>query len=845
MARKTDTTSDNARKRSKDPSEVVSYWLNEIGAARKREDDFRKEGSRIMDIYSGKKKKMTPFNILFSNTETMQPALYSALPRPVVQRRFKDEDPMGKQAAVAAQRILEFMLDTNVDGYETFDDGMNAATLDGLLPGRGVTIIKYDFEEGEIAPAKPPESMTENPAGADASTGAPDTEPTPYKKSELVCVDSRGWNRVFFGYAKKWSKVPWAAYEEHIDREEATRLFGKEKADAIVYTTGEETDNEEDRTNSNADDRNTGERKTALVYQIWDKAGGRKVRYISAQYPDGFLLVQDDPLELTGFFNCPRPLMFVDKTNDLVPVPLYCLYENQAKELNELTLRISRIARAIKARGIYDTELGEDIKKLFEADDNEMVAADKSSSLAAEKGLQNAIWFAPIGELITVLEKLMQARENCKQVIYEIMGIADILRGATKASETFGAQKLKSEWGSLRLKPKQKEVQRYARDLLRMMLEVAATKFSEETWAKMTGLPFLLEPKFNELTAVAQALQGQVQQEAMQMQAMAAQTGAQPQQPPPSPAQQQLQQVQQQLQTPKWSDILAMLRDDMQRAYRIDIETNSTVEPEAVEDQKNIAEVMTALGQYLNGITPLVTSGAMPFQAAQAMMLAIVRRFRFGPEIEDYIKTMQAPKPPDDGKDQKAAADKAASDKAMMQKDAQAAQDKVASAQAIAAKDAEVQRLKIENDALKKQREMDARELDLAKRELAIESKDQDIKHRLELQNANDRERDQALKTQEAKFSGAIDKKLSAAQKQAEAATRKAVDESPPKAPPEVKELLAMVQKVAERVEEMAEEAGAPTEYDRDDKGKVVAIRKGKRTSVVKRDGEGRMSAIG
>jgi hypothetical protein len=93
-----------------------------------------------------------------------------------------------------------------------------------------------------------------------------------------------------------------------------------------------------------------------------------------------------------------------------------------------------------------------------------------------------------------------------------------------------------------------------------------------------------------------------------------------------------------------------MLRDDTQRAYRIDIETNSTIEPEAAEDQKNITELMTAIGQYLNGIGPLVAKGVMPFEAAQSMLLAIVRRYRFGPEIEDQIRAMKPPPPPDDGK---------------------------------------------------------------------------------------------------------------------------------------------------------------------------------------------------
>jgi hypothetical protein len=253
-------------------------------------------------------------------------------------------------------------------------------------------------------------------------------------------------------------------------------------------------------------------------------------------------------------------------------------------------------------------------------------------------------------------------------VIFEIMGLADIMRGASQASETLGAQEIKQAWGGLRLKRTQKEVQRYARDLFRMMLEIAATKFTEETWAKMTGLPYLTAAQVAETVALMQALQQQMQ----------TQPQPQPQQgqeAQPNQLQQQLQKAQQQLQTPKWADVLAMLRDDMMRAYRIDIETNSTVEPEAVEDQKNIAEVMNALGQFLNGVSPLVQQGVMPFQGAQAMMLAIVRRFRFGDEIEEYIKQMQAPKPPDDGK---AAAEQA---KAQMEQQKQAAEEKRAQEQ--------------------------------------------------------------------------------------------------------------------------------------------------------------------
>lgn len=682
MARKRATAAEPAeqsddRRKSGEPAEVVRYWLDEIGSAKKREKDWRKEGQRILEIYDGTKAEQTPFNILFSNTETITPATYSAIPRPVVQRRFKDDDPLGRLSATAGQRMLEFLVDTNIDGYETFNEGMKAANLDAALPGRGVTSVKYDYNEIILPPA-------------DGSM-----EGTPSKDAELACVNSRAWNRVYFGYARKWSKVPWVVYEEYLDREECERLFGKDVADLITYTEGEDAGEEEgEGKRTAADDRDMGQRKTACVYQIWDKEGGKVVRYISPTYIDGFCKVQDDPLGLTGFFDCPRPLQFVEK-NDMKPVAPYKLYEKQAKELNRLTIRISKVTEAIKARGAYDGAMGDDLANIMKGDDNELVPAQRSSSIAYEKGLQNAIWFMPLAELIVVLEKLLVAREQCKQTIYEIMGIADIMRGASKASETLGAQQIKSQWGTLRIKPKQSEVQRYARDLLRIMLEIAATKFSEETWAQMTGLPFLTTQQAQQAQAVAQAAQQQ-----------AAMTGQ-----PPDPK------IMAILQQPKWSDILGLLKNDMQRAYRIDIETNSTIEPEAAEDQKQIADLMMALSQFIQGIAPLIEKGVMPFEAAQTMLLAITRRFRFGSEIEDQLKAMKPPAPQDDG----AAA--------------QAQQAQMQAEQKVAAAEQQVKQLQAEAKLNEKANELAIREIKLESDEAIFKLEQQAAKESITLRD--------------------------------------------------------------------------------------------------------------
>ncbi len=650
-------------------------WINEIAAAKKREKDWRELGKKVLDIYAGEKSQRVAFNIVYSNTETLMPSLYSAIPRPVVDRRFKDDDPIGKAAAVAGRRGLEFLLDTNVEGYETYDEGVRAAVLDALLPGRGVTQVKYDAEIVEEPKEKDSATKTEadTEGGDDVEEGEPE-EPLAYKKGELVCLDACKWDDFLHGYAKKWSKVPWVAFAKDIDKGEAKELFGKRIAGELVYA--DERDNDEGK-KSEAEDR--GSRLTTRIWLVWVKES-RKVLFVSESYADGFLKKPvDDPLGLSGFYPIPKPIMFVEKANDLSPSALYSLYEKQAEELNRLSERIIKLVQAIRARGIYDGELGDDLANLMEAADNELIPADKTSSLAAEKGLQNAIWWMPVEQLVGTLQQLYQAREACKAVIWEIMGIADIMRGSSAASETLGAQQIKQAWGSLRLKRMQKEVARYCRDLLRLMLEVAANKFSEDTWAKMTGLPYLTESQFAQAQAQFAALQ---QMAASMPPPMPPMPGQPPS--PPDPRQQQLQQqlaaAQAELQKPKWADVLALLKDDLQRAYRIDVETNSTIEPEAAEDQKSIAELLNAIAQFVNGVGPMVEQGIMPFDAVKAMLLTVTKRFRFGIEIEDQIKAMKAPEPKDDGTQQKMAMEKQKHDAEMQQKqiDGQAKQSEMA-----------------------------------------------------------------------------------------------------------------------------------------------------------------------
>ena len=639
----------------------VQIWLSEIQSALDREKGFRKTGKRVTRLYeagasSDAEAAQTPFNILYSNTDTLLPALYNAVPRPVVQRRYKDESPLGKEAAKVGQRLLEFQLDASDSEYESFDDLMQLSVLQALVPGRGMLHFKYEasFEKETSLDhsdtiGHDAEEFDEIEA-AETATGDP-ASPHQFESvsGENVVAEGCPWDYFIHGYARTWKEVPWAAFRYDMTKEELVKNFG-EVAQSIEL----EVDDDSQASYS-------GENKRRLpsveVWKIWDR-GSKKVLFVSQCYRDGFLKEVDDPLGLSGFFPFPEPLTFFPKLSSITPTALYVQYESQAEELNTVTTRIKSLTKAMKIRGGYDATIQE-IERILTSEDNTLIPLENVAALGDQRGIDKAVFFIPIEKYFPVLQQLLVQRQSIKQVIYEITGVSDILRGASVASETATAQNIKNQWGTLRLKRMQKRVAKYACDCLRLMLEISVKHFSVETIRQMTGLPY-----------PTRAEQAQAQAAMQELQLSGAMSG-QPVQVPP-----ELQKV---LGTPTWEDILDVLRNDLQRAYKIDIQTNSTVDAEATEDKANIAEFMNALAQFFNAIAPAVQAGALPFEAAKTLLLAIVRRFRFGPEVEDELLKMVPPKAPEgDGGAAEAAKLELESKKQELQLKSQAMQQELA-----------------------------------------------------------------------------------------------------------------------------------------------------------------------
>ena len=183
---------------------------------------------------------------------------------------------------------------------------------------------------------------------------------------------------------------------------------------------------------------------------------------------------------------------------------------------------------------------------------------------------------------------------------------------------------------------RQKAIQRYARDLTRLKAEIVCKQFSQESLQTMTNLQF---PTMQEKQAAQMMLQAmeQVQQaQAAMMPPQPMMPMAPPQPPPVDP------ELQRMASQPSWEEIMQVMKSDQMRCYVIDVETDTTAAGDVEEDQKNVIELLGGITSYMTAIAPAVQMGVMPIDSAKTILLAAVRRFKMGDEVEDAIDQIGA-----------------------------------------------------------------------------------------------------------------------------------------------------------------------------------------------------------
>ena len=553
------------------------YWHDQIETAIKIFDKWEKRGQKVVKRYRDERDAIEmprmKFNILWSNIQVLFPALYGRQAKPEVSRRYMDQDPVGRLASTMLERVMEY----ETTQFGDFDAAMSGAVQDRLLPGRGTAWIRY---EPVIVNEQPESTETagqmEEPTEPQVSGVVED--PTERIDAAHSPIDYVYWSDFLHSPARTWDEVWWVARAVYMTKDEGVERFGDVFKNVSLTSSNTDMDGKNPLTAKMTYD------KKAMVYEIWNKRSG-KVCWIAKGYPQA-LDERDDPLELEEFFPCPKPLMATTTTGTMIPVPDYCEYEDQAQELDNLTQRIYLLTKACKAVGVFNAEFKELARMFSEGVDNKLFPVTGWAAMSEKGGLKGAIDMMDTSQIIVTLRELYAAREQVKQSIYEIMGISDILRGSSKAQETLGAQQLKANFGSLRLKSSQGDVARFATDIFKLKAQVICKFYPPELIVEMSGVmntPDGQDPKM---------LQAAIQ----------------------------------------------MLSNSTIRDFHIAVEADSLAQIDEQAEKQGAQEAIQAIGLFLREAIPMISQAPETLPMASEMLLFLVRRFRAGRGLESAVE---------------------------------------------------------------------------------------------------------------------------------------------------------------------------------------------------------------
>ncbi|WP_434712395.1 hypothetical protein NMA58_03715 [Rhizobium sp. YTUHZ045] len=608
------------------PAKVGAHWQQELERAQRYFKSWHDRCVKIEKIYLDQQSDQTSaakrrFPMLWANTAVLQPAVYARVPQPVVERRFKDADPVARIASEIVERNLAYTGDE-----ADLDSIMRAVRDDFLLCARGTVWLRYeaDFEPLDmgVAPSNLPVGGLPGEMGAALETIA----------DERVCIDYVHWSDFLHSPARRWKDVTWVARRVPMSGEEMEKRFGRE---AMVSGAAEAAGSCKGESQA---ERAENEGKTH-VWEIWCKSENYTV-WIADGSPVA-LEVSEPPLELTHFWPCPRPAYGTMSTSSLIPVPDYVYYQQQCDEIDLLTRRINKLTDQLRLKVFYpsgDGAVSPAIEKAMRPENDMVMVPIPEWAAFTDKGGSKAVVTLPIDEVQKVIVACMAARKQLIEDVYQITGISDIVRGDTQASETATAQRIKSQWGSIRIRDRQAELARFARDIIRLAGEIICDQFQPETLMLVSGI---------KLPSMAEKQQVQMQMQQIEMAAgqaaMRAQQMGQPAQSLPEMAAPELPpQLQQMMAQPSIDEVVQLLRNDSIRGFQIDIETDSTIEPDEDAEKQRRMEFVQMVGGFMQQAGAMAQQNPMLVPVMVETLLFAARGFRAGRQLESMLEQVGA-----------------------------------------------------------------------------------------------------------------------------------------------------------------------------------------------------------
>jgi len=415
---------------------------------------------------------MGKVNLFWSNVQVILSAIYGRLPKAEVDRKFGDfDDDVSRVAGIIMQRVLNGDIERD---YDDTNAAMRDAVQDRFIAGLGQVWCRYEVDT----------EMQDQPV-TDPATGQPIPGATQQVEAiinEEAQTDYVYWDDFRYAPCRRWRECRWVARRVYMSEPKLKARFKlDEKQLGMIPMTTREPINT-DSPSGTEDVLKATPFKQAAVWEVWE----RERNYV-CWFVEGCSFVLDqqpDPLELDDFFPCPMPITATTLTKAFLPRPDYAMVQDLYKELDRVNAKLAHLTEAVKAVGVYDKTAMAARKMLAAGTENELIPVENWSAFVEKGGMKGVIDWMPIEQFVAAIAQLTARKNQLQHDLYEVMGISDIMRGASVASETATAQQLKVQYGGARLANLQNDVARFVSDVMRIRANIVSNLFQPQTILK-------------------------------------------------------------------------------------------------------------------------------------------------------------------------------------------------------------------------------------------------------------------------------------------------------------------------------------------------------------------------
>ena len=481
----------NAAQFEDTPEGWAARWNVEIHAAKKEVEKWQVAANRCVKVFLDRRDigvsnavsgsmtgNISKINLFTANVQTMRSILYGKTPQVAVDRKWADtNDDIARVAGVIMERCLNEDIETPGDGYA---DSLQMLLEDRLIAGLGTARVRYEaqFEQQQVPPIMGPGPRDPN---------APPEQPPPLveiapgytrdvKRDEFVPTDYVNWRDFLWSPCRTWSECRWIAFRALMTEDAGVQRFGDEFKQ-VPRTQGNRQTAGKNSADATLEIKDPWQR--AEVWEIWDKETQKVYWYVDG-YPK-ILDIKPDPLRLPSFFPCPRPFIANVTTTQFIPTPDYVLAQDLYIGIDTLETRIDWLVKACKLVGVYDKGAGASIGRMFtEANETELIPVDNWAMFAEKGGVKGQVDWLPIEAVSATIAQLVSQRDQKIQLLYQVTGMSDIMRGQSEKGATATEQSIKAKFASVRVQALQDEFAKFATDLAALKAHIIVTQYDDE-----------------------------------------------------------------------------------------------------------------------------------------------------------------------------------------------------------------------------------------------------------------------------------------------------------------------------------------------------------------------------